>query len=354
MFSHTAGRRTDASSAELPSPAQPLSRTATAWDRVGTHLYLLSVALVAAATIGILFGMGSYLLVHPAGEMAADHAERDGASGESPPVPQPTLMLRQNALVASLAADQAQYPAAEKAEYADEGTETLHLAPGSPAGEAAPTTGVASFRDEVPTLSSAASEAMEPPAEAVIMSVLPGAIQSEIGQLAQPAETEAPLVKEADDVTPQNRVADKSPQSTVEPAENVPVPPGSPEQQVNVPADPASSEPISSAVVRGIVTDAPNAATWVIADRTIRLSGIKPQSSNAVASLVKWVRAKGPVECVPRAKTDRYQCFTATGEDIAEAALLAGVARAAPSAPAGYRDAEAQAHRKRKGLWGRK
>ena len=68
--------------------------------------------------------------------------------------------------------------------------------------------------------------------------------------------------------------------------------------------------------------------------------------------MVNWVRAKGPIECVPRAKTDRYQCFTATGEDIAEAALLAGAARAGLRTPAAYRNAEAQARRKAKGLWG--
>jgi endonuclease YncB( thermonuclease family) len=103
-----------------------------------------------------------------------------------------------------------------------------------------------------------------------------------------------------------------------------------------------------------MVTDAPNAATWILADRTIRLWGIKPQPSNSVASLVNWVRAKGSIECVPRAKTGRYQCFTATGEDIAEAALLAGVARAGDRAPAAYRNAEAQARRQEKGLWGRR
>jgi endonuclease YncB( thermonuclease family) len=57
---------------------------------------------------------------------------------------------------------------------------------------------------------------------------------------------------------------------------------------------------------------------------------------------------------VPRLKTGRYQCFTATGEDIAEAALLAGVARVRDPATAAYRNAEAQARRKGKGQWERK
>jgi endonuclease YncB( thermonuclease family) len=156
------------------------------------------------------------------------------------------------------------------------------------------------------------------------MPVLPGAPESDLSQSAQPTGTAEPLDH---------------------PAAGEPSTP---------PAQTTSSEPIPPVVIRGIVTDAPNATTWILADQTIRLWGIKPQPSNSVASLVNWVRAKGSIECVPRAKTGRYQCFTATGEDIAEAALLAGVARAGDRAPAAYRNAEAQARRQEKGLWGRR
>jgi hypothetical protein len=41
---------------------------------------------------------------------------------------------------------------------------------------------------------------------------------------------------------------------------------------------------------------------------------------------------------------------TATREDIAEAALLTGIGRAANGATARYRSAEAQAHRQQKGM----
>ena len=263
-------------------PALPRSPIPTARPWAGIHLYLLSVALVAAAIIGLLLGMGSYLLVHPATEMGAD--------------------------------------------YADEETGTQHPAPGSSVGEAPPsTTDPAPPHDEVPALLPTASEAMVPGPEVAIMPVLPGATESDLRQSAQPAGTTEPLDH-----------------------------PAAGEEPSTAPAQPTSSEPIPSAVIRGIVADAPNAASWVLANRTIRLWGIEPQSSNSVASLVNWVRAKGPIECVPRARTDRYQCFTATGEDIAEAALLAGAARAGLRVPAAYRNAEAQARRKAKGLWGRR
>jgi hypothetical protein len=276
--------RPDPAPTEEPSPAIPQSPIPTARPRVGVHLYLylLSVALVAAAIIGILLGMGSYLLVHPATEMGAD--------------------------------------------YAVEEKGTQHPVPGSSVGEPPPSTAnTAPSHDEVSVPPAMASEAKVPSPEVVITPVLPGATESDLSQSAQPAGTAEPLDH-----------------------------PAAGEEPSTAPAQTTSSEPIPSAVIRGIVTDAPNVATWVLAGQTIRLWGIKPQPSNSVASLVNWVRAKGPIECVPRAKTGRYQCFTATGEDIAEAALLAGVARAGDRAPAAYRNAEAQARRKEKGLWGRR
>ena len=276
--------RPDSAPVEEPSPAIPRSRISTARPRVGVHLYLylLSVALVAAAIIGILLGVGSYLLVHPATETGAD--------------------------------------------YAVEEKGTQHPVPGSSVGGAPlGTTGAALPRDEVSAPLSTASEATVPAPEIVIMPALPGATESDLSLSAQPAGTAEALDQPA---------AGEAPSAALAPT--------------------TSPEPMPSAVIRGIVTDAPNAATWVLADQTIRLWGIKPQSSSSVASLVNWVRAKGPIECVPQAKTGRCQCFTATGEDIAEAALLAGVAQAGDRAPAAYRNAEAQARRNEKGLWGRR
>jgi hypothetical protein len=274
--------RPDPAPTEGQSSPLPRSRIPTARPWVGIHLYLLSVGLVAAAIIGILLGVASYLLVHPATEMGAD--------------------------------------------YADVETGTQHPVSASSIGVAPPgTTDAASLHDEVPALPSVASEATLPAPEAGIMAALPGATESGLSQPAQPARTAEPLDHSA-----------------------------AVEEPSTAPTQPTSSEPIPPAVVRGVLTDAPNAATWILTDQTIHLWGIEPQLSKSIASLVDWVRAKGPIECVPRAKTDRYQCFTATGEDIAEAALLAGVARAGIRAPAVYRGAEAQARRKAKGLWGKR
>jgi endonuclease YncB( thermonuclease family) len=108
-----------------------------------------------------------------------------------------------------------------------------------------------------------------------------------------------------------------------------------------------------TAVVRGIVTDVPNAGTWVVQGRTVRLFGIEPGPPKLLTALVKWVRAKGPVECLPQAHTFLYRCFTANGEDIAEAALLAGIGRTGPHATAAYDSAEERARRMGKGLWAR-
>ena len=112
----------------------------------------------------------------------------------------------------------------------------------------------------------------------------------------------------------------------------------------------------SAEIVRGMVTDTVDAMTWVVGDQTVNLWGIRPGPPNLFPSLigfVEQVRAKGAVECRRQAHSNRYRCLMATGEDVAEAALLAGVGRAADGATVAYRTAEAQAHQRNKGLWAR-
>ena len=112
----------------------------------------------------------------------------------------------------------------------------------------------------------------------------------------------------------------------------------------------------SAEIVRGMVTDTVDAMTWVVGDQTVNLWGIRPGPSNPFPSLigfVEQVRAKGAVECRRQTHSNRYRCLMATGEDVAEAALLAGVGRAADGATVAYRTAEAQAHQKNKGMWTR-
>jgi endonuclease YncB( thermonuclease family) len=272
--------------AERPSPATLRRPIAL----LGILLYLVSVALIAAAILGVSFGIGFYLLVHPAAEMAADPA---------------------------------QSPAAHEAAASNKRAAAPEPVPASSAGEApAATASAASPGDELLVPGSAASE----------LTIAVPNTQAVISEL--PSDASAYVRR-----------------NPVEPDEIAGVPRGPLEGQTSEPSNPTSSEPKSSAVIRGIVTDVPNVATWVILGRTVRLLGIDPGPPNLLASLVNWVRAKGPVECLPQARTGRYQCFTATGEDIAESALLAGVGRVGNRAGAAYRNAESRARQKGKGLW---
>ena len=109
----------------------------------------------------------------------------------------------------------------------------------------------------------------------------------------------------------------------------------------------------STEIVSGTVTQVTDAMTWVVGNKTVYLWGIRPAAPSLLPSLEKvadWVRAKGPVECRKQAHSSRYRCSTSAGDDVAEAALLAGVARAADRATQVYRNAEAQARRRGKGL----
>jgi hypothetical protein len=121
---------------------------------------------------------------------------------------------------------------------------------------------------------------------------------------------------------------------------------------------PRIKQPVNASAgsVHGIVTKAVDAMTWVVDDQIVNLWGIRPGSSNlspVFVGFVDLVRAKGAVECRRQPHSSRYRCLMATGEDLAEAALLAGVGRAADGASHAYRAAEAQAHQRAKGLWAR-
>jgi endonuclease YncB( thermonuclease family) len=125
------------------------------------------------------------------------------------------------------------------------------------------------------------------------------------------------------------------------------------------PQDARRPEPVkfsdaSSDAITGTVTEAADAMTWVVAKNTVRLWGIRPALQGLAPPLVSFVervRAKGPLECHRHANSRRYRCLTPAGEDLAEAALLAGIGRAADGASPVYRDAEAKARRQGKGLW---
>ena len=112
----------------------------------------------------------------------------------------------------------------------------------------------------------------------------------------------------------------------------------------------------SAEIVHGMVAEPIDAMTWVVDNQIVNLRGIRPRSPSLFPSLIGFVdlvRAKGAVECRRQTHSSRYRCLMATGEDLAEAALLAGVGRAADGATVAYRTAEAQAHQKSRGMWAR-
>jgi endonuclease YncB( thermonuclease family) len=117
--------------------------------------------------------------------------------------------------------------------------------------------------------------------------------------------------------------------------------------------DPKRLRNASTELVTGTADEVVDAMTLVVDDQIVRLWGIRPGPRNrytSLSDLVDIVRAKGPVNCQKHPHSGRYQCFTATHEDIAEAVLSAGLGRAAGGARA-YREAEAQARRQGKGIW---
>jgi endonuclease YncB( thermonuclease family) len=114
------------------------------------------------------------------------------------------------------------------------------------------------------------------------------------------------------------------------------------------PATPAAA----SGVIRGLVTRVPNAATLVVADQRLRLSGIDPGPGEALAPFESWVRGQGALMCEPDAQTGRYRCLTSGGVDVAEAAILNGAGRVGDGASPEYRASETQARTARRGLWG--
>jgi endonuclease YncB( thermonuclease family) len=114
------------------------------------------------------------------------------------------------------------------------------------------------------------------------------------------------------------------------------------------PATPAAAP----GAIRGPVTRVPNAATLVVADQRLRLSGIDPGPGEALAPFESWVRGQGALMCEPDAQTGRYRCFTGGGVDVAEAAILNGAGRVGDGASPEYRASETQARTAKRGLWG--
>jgi endonuclease YncB( thermonuclease family) len=130
--------------------------------------------------------------------------------------------------------------------------------------------------------------------------------------------------------------------------------PATPPPSTNPPPTPAATVPRSgpAGAIRGTVSKVPNAATLVVAEQRIRLSGIDPGPQAVLAPFEKWVEAQGVLDCEPEAQTGRYRCLTGGGVDVAQAAILNGSGRVGDGAPPAYRDSETQARNAGRGLWG--
>ena len=114
---------------------------------------------------------------------------------------------------------------------------------------------------------------------------------------------------------------------------------------------PAPTPAAAPGVIRGKVSRVPNAATLVVGDQRVRLSGIDPGPVTVVAPFQSWVEAQGEIACKPDAQTGRFRCMTASGVDVAEAAILNGTGRVGDGAIPEYRTSETQAREAKRGLW---
>jgi endonuclease YncB( thermonuclease family) len=104
-------------------------------------------------------------------------------------------------------------------------------------------------------------------------------------------------------------------------------------------------------VIRGKVSRVPNSATLVVGGQRVRLSGIDPGPVAVLGPFANWVAAQADIACEPDAQTGRYRCTTASGVDVAEAAILNGTGRVGDGASPEYRTSETQAREAKRGLW---
>jgi hypothetical protein len=296
-----------------PPASTPPRRRPELGFRVGIFFYLVCIALVGAATIGVFFGTGFYLLGHPTKEIIADSGTRNRGGVARVAAKQETPLSA--AAVSAVVPDSVPVPLAGEAP--------------ARAGRVAP------LSADVPAVGAASPGATITVTALTASAPEPTQLSATATQPGQTARMHAT-------------------------AETFGVPHESPPEPIKVQggkhSEPIRPEKTSTEIVYGTVTNVPDAMTWIVGNQTVRLWGIRPGPQYLLPSLVRfvdWVRAKGPIQCRRQAHSSRYQCSTATGENIAEAALLAGVGRVADGATVAYRGAEAEARRKGNGPWTR-
>ena len=306
---------TDRAALEAPPPEATSRRWGGELGReVGILLHLACIALVGTAIIVVFFGIAFSLLRHPIGEGIANSGARDrpmASVGAKPEMP--------------LSAPTLSAVPSRSAPVATAGNATASAAPAAPFGAGLPASGATAT---APGATSAVTK--------------PAASEPDLTQLST-------MGTQPDQRLRPNAIAETvgvPPQPFLEPIT------GQTGEQSGV------KRPLNAAaeIVRGMVAEPLDAATWVVDNQIVNLWGIRPGSPSLIPSLigfVEQVRAKGAVECRRQTHSTRYRCLMATGEDLAEAALFAGVGRAADGATVAYRTAEAQAHQRGRGLWAR-
>jgi len=167
--------------------------------------------------------------------------------------------------------------------------------------------------------------------ETPITPVVPPASNLEVAPPAPvpmaPPEATSPTETPAPDQT----IAPETPSP-----ETTPTPSPSPEQTLG----PSAPE---------FVTDT---ATLSVSGQTIHLHGIFGQTGVLVQRMESFINEQGGTITCALADADTYSCTTASGHDLAAAALLNGAARAAPGASENYQDYQRQAQDARRGIWG--
>jgi uncharacterized caspase-like protein/endonuclease YncB( thermonuclease family) len=111
---------------------------------------------------------------------------------------------------------------------------------------------------------------------------------------------------------------------------------------------PAATQP---AAIKGVVVTYSGDGWPMIDGRIVRLSGIKAVSQERMKKFVIWLtRQQGYLVCEPKIG-DEYRCLTSENEDLAQALLMNGQARASLGADAAYLAAEQQAQAAKRGIW---
>jgi hypothetical protein len=273
--------------------------------QVEIFLHLACIAFVGAAIIVVFFGIAFSLLRHPTGENIANSGARDrhmapvGAKSETP-LSAPALSAVPSRSAPALPAGAAPVSAASVAPLRADLPASAATAPGTTPA----LNGLAVSEPGLTQLSTMGTQSDQRLGLNAVAET-PGVLEPIAGQTGEHSGLKRP---------------------------------------VNAAAE----------IVHGVVADAIDAMTWVVDNQIVNLWGIRPGTPSLLPSLIGFaeqVRAKGAVECRRQTHSNRYRCLMATGEDIAEAALLAGIGRVADGVTGAYRTAEAQAHQKSRGLW---